>query len=570
MHAWLSVYEYLWFQQQLRGRCYGGSRRRKGIQECVSAIGAGHLLDVRVGGEGSTCRAGMRVLSSGERKLIQIASEALTDPDILLLDMPTSALDASSALAVVRMLHRLQGTRPRIIIYTIHQPRMKIFEEMDRLCVLSQSRTVYFGPARDLLRFVEQCGREMVAELKQKGGGEVQEEEEESELLGKFQCDKFTNPADFLVDLISCREYAELLVRMYHRCGYKWGGGEGEDRDDDEEDDECSEIDRIKKRGDDHMNKGDDVMKHSLVENDTLQEEEKGEKSTPVHPSPQKNGRVTVFINQFVLLCWRRCILTARDPQGLVLQFFGPILAGLVLGFLFVDVQPSQDISSELRSIYALLLATRLTTNSFLSQLQHDTAMFRYETYHCCSTHTAYSPLAFVACQACYAVVMGLLLFPGSVLCSLLLFASVKDIGPVFVCLFLVFLNGYFAAWSFQLLFKGNHIVSQTLNSFYVGVNFAAMGLIVTVYEMPTFWKGLNTVAMLQGAYSCLVVSRFGEGDTRADEFALRLVFGSPRQAPSVGQCVCTMVLWMLFFMLTTWIQLCLQVSQSRRKKNLD
>lgn len=87
-----------------------------------------------------------RGISGGQRKRVCIGIELITSPSVLFLDEPTSGLDSFVALEVLELLKKEAMDHKRTIITTIHQPSTKIFNEMDRLILLSQGSIMYQGP----------------------------------------------------------------------------------------------------------------------------------------------------------------------------------------------------------------------------------------------------------------------------------------------------------------------------------------------------------------------------------------------------------------------------------------
>lgn len=98
----------------------------------------------------------IKMLSGGEKKRLNIGTELLTEPAVLLLDEPTSGLDSTSAVALMKMLHELARTSHKTIITSIHQPSSALFASFDRLIMLAEGHVVYFGPPRESLNYLRQ------------------------------------------------------------------------------------------------------------------------------------------------------------------------------------------------------------------------------------------------------------------------------------------------------------------------------------------------------------------------------------------------------------------------------
>jgi ATP-binding cassette, subfamily B, bacterial len=87
-------------------------------------------------------------LSAGERQLVALARAYLADPDLLVLDEATSAVDPSTEVRLQRALEGL--TRGRTSIAIAH--RLSTAEAADEVVVVDRGRVVERGPHRDLLR----------------------------------------------------------------------------------------------------------------------------------------------------------------------------------------------------------------------------------------------------------------------------------------------------------------------------------------------------------------------------------------------------------------------------------
>jgi ATP-binding cassette subfamily B protein len=112
--------------------------RRVGAHDMIARLRGGYLHQVGERG---------RNLSAGQRQLIALARAELVDPDILLLDEATAALDLASEAAVTDATERL--SRYRTTITVAH--RLTTAARADRILVMSGGRVVEDGTHDGLL-----------------------------------------------------------------------------------------------------------------------------------------------------------------------------------------------------------------------------------------------------------------------------------------------------------------------------------------------------------------------------------------------------------------------------------
>jgi hypothetical protein len=106
---------------------------------------------------------------------VLIGKELMKSPSVIFLDEPTSGLDSYQAFSVMSSMKTL-ATNGCLVVTVIHQPRSSIFLLFDRLLLLSEGQTMYFGPAREAVGYFERLGH---------------------------SCPQHFNPADFFLDVLS-------------------------------------------------------------------------------------------------------------------------------------------------------------------------------------------------------------------------------------------------------------------------------------------------------------------------------------------------------------------------------
>lgn len=119
-------------------------------------------------------------LSGGQRQRVAIALALAGDPEILLADEPTTALDVTVQAGILALLDRLRETRGLSVILITHDMGI-VAEHADRVVVLRLGVVVEEGPVGQILTAPDQpYTRELIAAVPtlQVAGGVVEERED--------------------------------------------------------------------------------------------------------------------------------------------------------------------------------------------------------------------------------------------------------------------------------------------------------------------------------------------------------------------------------------------------------
>ena len=94
-----------------------------------------------------------KLISGGQRKRLNIALELIREPQILLVDEPTSGLSSADAERIIYLLAE-QVTKGRLVITNIHQPSSDIFKLFDKLILLDKGGyPVYIGAPVEVFEY---------------------------------------------------------------------------------------------------------------------------------------------------------------------------------------------------------------------------------------------------------------------------------------------------------------------------------------------------------------------------------------------------------------------------------
>lgn len=146
------------------------------------------------------------ILSGGEKRKLNVATELITEPPIIFCDEPTTGLDSFSALSVLTTLKNLTKSKPlksidnaemeivpkvrlfedhvdkgikfksMAVLCTIHQPTSEIFECFSNIILMHSGRIVFQGPIKEANEFFIKLG---------------------------YTCPTSYNPAEFYLNLVS-------------------------------------------------------------------------------------------------------------------------------------------------------------------------------------------------------------------------------------------------------------------------------------------------------------------------------------------------------------------------------
>ncbi len=117
------------------------------VEAAARAVGALDMIAELPGGFYHEVAERGRNLSAGQRQLIALARAYLVDPDILLLDEATAALDLSAEAAVVSATERLTARRTTLVV----AHRLTTAARADRIAVVDQGGIVEQGTHDELL-----------------------------------------------------------------------------------------------------------------------------------------------------------------------------------------------------------------------------------------------------------------------------------------------------------------------------------------------------------------------------------------------------------------------------------
>ena len=148
-----TVFECLMFSSRLRSfsNRSGKEYHVNKVERVLDELSLSHRRNSRIGSEDK------KVLSGGEIRRVSIGLELVAECEVLLTDEPTSGVDSSTALNIVKLLKKL-SRNGRVVAATLHQPSSSINNVIDDLILMSRGEVCYAGPYSKLLSHFESIG----------------------------------------------------------------------------------------------------------------------------------------------------------------------------------------------------------------------------------------------------------------------------------------------------------------------------------------------------------------------------------------------------------------------------
>ena len=124
------------------------------VEALLQKLGLSHVADGIIG------TLIFRGLSGGQKKRVEISSELIASPSILLMDEPTSGLDSSVAFDVLEAVRTIVRTSKEdlSVMLSIHQPNTKILNLFDNIMLLDQGRCIFFGSLSEANAYFTRIG----------------------------------------------------------------------------------------------------------------------------------------------------------------------------------------------------------------------------------------------------------------------------------------------------------------------------------------------------------------------------------------------------------------------------
>ncbi|KAL6064490.1 ABC2 type transporter superfamily protein, variant 2 [Balamuthia mandrillaris] len=305
----LTVKETIQFSHKCRQA--DASQRTERVDILLQLLQLAHRADNIVGDDF------VRGVSGGEKKRVTIGTEVIKLSQLLLLDECTTGLDASAALAVLRVVRALADSG-KTVMCALRQPSYEVLSLFDNVIIMAVGEIAYFGPLKRSLAYFRALG---------------------------YECPPNVNPADFLQEVV---DYPHQFISP-----------DIKEMDEDFVPHTPKEFVEEWRTSTFAQNTKDVI--HAAHPSELSGSEEPAEKDS-THKKGFTNIRLKDLrmkknypissLDQYSLLQQREFSLWFRDKNSLIARFFRAIITSIILATLFFSLDDTQ---SDTRSRQGLL-----------------------------------------------------------------------------------------------------------------------------------------------------------------------------------------------------------------------
>jgi len=290
---------------------FTAEQRAARVEEVMKDLKISHRADAKIGA------IGKKGLSGGEKKRVAIGEQLVKDPDVLFLDEPTSGLDSYTSLVLLKLLRKLSH-QGKTIIMTIHQPSSTIWNLFDRVMILDQGRTVYFGKKDNTEDFFASMGYPVPHGL---------------------------NPADYFLDVLLSKD----------RANYTLAG------------DVDTDFHQAYVESSNYKRTLADIK--DVQEEDASLEDDASLDKYAVH-----RGRQTL---ELLSRAWKELL---RDPEAAIVLIVQAAFLGIIVGSIFYQLGFLQeDINSRVGLLFFLILSGAFPVTSVAIAVQQEKDLINRE-----------------------------------------------------------------------------------------------------------------------------------------------------------------------------------------------
>eukprot|EP00183_Erythrolobus_madagascarensis_P002715 CAMPEP_0185848962 /NCGR_PEP_ID=MMETSP1354-20130828/3649_1 /TAXON_ID=708628 /ORGANISM="Erythrolobus madagascarensis, Strain CCMP3276" /LENGTH=636 /DNA_ID=CAMNT_0028549429 /DNA_START=180 /DNA_END=2090 /DNA_ORIENTATION=+ len=444
LQASLTVYETLMVCARLSWR-ESADQLEARVEDVMRVLGLTAQRDVKVGG------VFFRGLSGGQKRRLSVACELIARPRLLLLDEPTTGLDAAAAFHVMKSLLQAAREYDVSVIATIHAPAQAVLEMSDVLLLLTAGKTAYFGPTSGAERALESA-------------------------LDK-QRPRDTATAEWMLDVIN-GDFDEECAASARQAAEVWASSE-----------ESKQLDALLSKVEEAADSGSREGIHAQV-----------------HGKLRVNVayRASWFTQVRVLLArtWKTML---RDPSFVWLRLVMYMMLGLAIGLVWLQLGDSagivRDLAGGLWYIIAFYVFMAVAAIPAYIEEKHVLTRERANGYYSVSAAIISKAIVDVPFQ------LVLALGPGTV--SYWLIGMQADAAKYFIYIALLFLALY-ASESFMLLIAAATdyaLLGLAFGAAVYGAFMTTIGYLKNLESMTWVWRWMNYISWEYYGWTAMMVN---------------------------------------------------------------